>query len=142
MPQSLLVYVQACGRCLLTHLAMQVCPKEVGKVYDLNNAVEVPWGDWEAAKAALDADEAALTGRFDWKFERWGPDERVGWALWEQASAFYYRVRCILLACCMPDFPIRAEGRHFLSMALCSLCLHCCCRPSGALWSTPRKCAE
>jgi hypothetical protein len=85
------------GACSQTS-ATQVCSKDVGKVYDLNNAVEVPRGDWEAAKAALDADEAARTGRFDWKFERWGPDERVGWALWEQASAFYYMVRCLLLA--------------------------------------------
>ena len=74
---------------------MQVCGKAVGKVYDLNNPVSVPWDDWDAAKAALDADEASRNAntRFSWKFNKMGVEELVGWPLWERASALYFRVR-------------------------------------------------
>ena len=65
-------------------------------MYDLNNAVDVPWDDYEAAKAVLDADEAARTGRFDWKLNAWGLDEHVGWAMWERSSHYYFRVRVLL----------------------------------------------
>ena len=74
----------------------QVCGGEsMGKVYDLNNAVEVPWSDYEAAKAVLDADEQARTGRFDWKVNAWGLDEHVGWAMWERTSHSYFRVGAV-----------------------------------------------
>ena len=97
----------------------------MGKVYDLNNPVAVPWDDWEAAKAALDADEAGRSAnlRFNWKFNKMGAEELVGWPLWERASALYFKV------CSDLSLEGVLQARHLRTCAAA-----CECAPASWLW--------
>ena len=71
-----------------------MCPSTKVEVYDLNKPLDIPWKDFDRAKAILDNHRDSGGGsRFDWKRDAMPAGEQLGWELWERSSFLYFLVR-------------------------------------------------
>lgn len=79
--------------CPVCYPALQMCPSTSVEVYDLNQPLDIPWDDFNRAKAVLDSHRDSGGNRFDWKRDAMATGEQVGWELWERSSYLYLLVR-------------------------------------------------
>jgi len=71
---------------------MQMCPSTSVEVYDLKGPLDIPWKDFDQAKAVLEAHQTVEGSRFDWKINAMSDGEKAGWELWERSSYLYFLV--------------------------------------------------
>ncbi len=75
-----------------------MCPSTQVEVYDINQPFDIPWKDFDRAKAILDNHRDEGGNRFHWKMDVMSAGEKAGWDLWERSSYLYFLVRPISLS--------------------------------------------
>lgn len=88
-----------------------MCPSTYVEVYDVNAPLDIPWKDFDLAKAALEAHQRSGSSHFDWKLDAQSIGEKVGWELWERSSYMYFVVSGCTFSCPQPS---RKHSREHL----------------------------
>ena len=74
---------------------LQMCPSTKVEVYDINRPLDIPWNDFDRAKAILENHRVSEGNRFEWKMNAMVTGEKAGWDLWGRSSYLYFLVRLL-----------------------------------------------